>query len=196
MNPYPTFHATLTQHLVTGVRASFVLLVLCGALYTGVVTSVGGVLFADQAKGSLIHRGTTVVGSELVAQPFVSQSYFHGRPSAADYDPTATGGSNLAPSNPELKARVAAHSAEIQAREGVTAQQIPVDLLAASGAGLDPHISPSAAMLQARRIARARQLELGRVQGLIYQFTEGPQWGLFGQPRVNVLKLNLALNQL
>lgn len=196
MNYYPLRNPSLGRHLATGLRAGVTLLVLCGALYTPVVTSIGGALFAHQSTGSLIHQGADTIGSELVAQPFVSEIYFHSRPSAVAYDPTGTGGSNMAPSNPELKKRVAALSAEIQSREGVTASQIPVDMLAASGAGLDPHISPETALLQAPRIAKARQLEPEQVQSLIGEWTEGPQWGLFGQPRVNVLRLNLALDNL
>ncbi|MBT1063745.1 potassium-transporting ATPase subunit KdpC [Bowmanella sp. Y26] len=188
-------HPTFAQHMLTGVRAGLTLLVLCGGVYTGVVTGVGSTLFSHQATGSLLNQGERVIGSEWVAQPFVSDSYFHSRPSAVDYDPTATGGSNLAPSNPELRARVIAQSADIQRKEGVSAEQIPVDMLSTSGAGLDPHISPEAAMLQAPRVARARQLPLEQVQNLVGQAIEGPQWGLFGQHRVNVLKLNLVLDK-
>jgi K+-transporting ATPase ATPase C chain len=157
---------------------------------------VGGLLFPRQAEGSLIERDGKAIGSVLVGQPFSGGNYFHGRPSAANYDPRATGGSNLAPDNPALRERVAADSARIQQLEGVKPAQIPVDLLAASGAGLDPHISPQAAELQIARIATARGLHKQQIAELVASHTEGPQLGLFGQPRVNVLMLNLALDEL
>ncbi|HEY7772523.1 MAG TPA: potassium-transporting ATPase subunit KdpC [Marinagarivorans sp.] len=184
------------NQLLTALRAALVFLVLCGLIYTGLATFLGGVLFPHQATGSLIQQQGRIVGSSLVAQPFESPRYFYSRPSAADYDPTGTGGSNLAPSNPELRARVAQASERIQAQEGVAAEDIPVDLLAASGAGLDPHVSPAAARLQAPRVAAARGMGEAQVLALIDQVSEGKQWGLFGQPRVNVLQLNLALDDL
>jgi K+-transporting ATPase ATPase C chain len=188
-------YTSKVQHLVTGFRASLALLFVCGVVYTGTVTQLGSALFPEQAKGSLIQLDNVVIGSEFIAQPFVDNKYFYSRPSAADYDPMATGGSNLAPSNPELRQRVMAASLEIQAREAVGAIDIPVDLLAASGAGLDPHISPAAAKLQVARVAQARQLTQAQVSSLVAQFIEPPQWGIFGQARVNVLRLNLALDQ-
>lgn len=184
----------LSSQVFTALRAAVFFLVLCGLIYTGTATFLGGALFPQQATGSLIEQNGRVIGSRLVAQPFVSPQYFYSRPSAVDYDPTGTGGSNLAPSNPELRDRVRAESARIQALEGVAANAIPVDLLAASGAGLDPHISPEAARLQAPRVAAARGLAIEKVLEAIDQHTEGPQWGLFGQLRVNVLLLNLALD--
>lgn len=185
----------LSNQLLTALRASIVLLVLCGFIYSGIATLLGGALFPHQATGSLIkHEGRTV-GSSLIAQPFASSRYFYARPSAANYDPMLTGGSNLAPSNPALRERVQQDSERIQAQENVAASVIPVDLVAASGAGLDPHISPAAALLQAARVAVARNLPKTVVVSAIEQATEGPQWGIFGQPRVNVLLLNLALDQ-
>ena len=182
--------------IVTGLRFSLVMLGLCGLAYSGVTTAVGGLLFPAQSTGSLIERDGKAVGSTLVGQPFVGTSYFHGRPSAAEYDPTATGGSNLGPANPELRERVSSDSVRIQQQEGVTAGQIPVDMLAASGAGLDPHISPAAAKLQIDRVAEARGLSVAQVAELVDTHIEGKQLGLFGQPRVNVLLLNLALDEL
>ncbi|WP_375055160.1 potassium-transporting ATPase subunit KdpC [Zobellella sp. DQSA1] len=186
---------SVSSQLLTALRAAVVFLVLCGLVYTGTATLLGGALFPQQATGSLIEQEGRVVGSRLVGQPFESPQYFYGRPSAADYDPTATGGSNLAPSNPELRDRVRADSDRIQTLEGVTPADIPVDLVTASGAGLDPHISPEAAHLQAPRIAAARGLSEKVVLDVIEQHIQGPQWGLFGQPRVNVLLLNLALDR-
>lgn len=185
----------IAHQLLTGGRAAVAMFVLCGLLYTGIATVLGGFLFPYQATGSLLEKDGQRVGSELVAQPFVSPRYFYGRPSAADYDPTATAGSNLAPSNPALRSRVQGDSARIQAEAVVAADAIPVDLLAASGAGLDPHISPAAARLQATRVAAARACPESIVLSAIDAVTEGRQWGLFGQPRVNVLALNLLLDQ-
>lgn len=185
---------SISNQLLTALRAAMVFLVLCGVLYTGIATLLGGLLFPHQAKGSLIEHNGEVVGSSLVGQPFVSPQYFYGRPSAANYDPTATGGSNLAPSNPALRERVKADSAQIQAKESVRADSIPVELLASSGAGLDPDISPEAARLQAPRVAAARGLSESAVLEAIEQHIQGPQWRIFGQPRVNVLQLNLAMD--
>lgn len=185
---------SISSQFLIALRASLVFLVLCGLIYTGVATFLGGLLFPRQATGSLIERDGQTIGSSLVGQPFESPQYFYGRPSAADYDPTATGGSNMAPSNPELRDRALSDSNRIQAKESVAANAIPVDLIAASGAGLDPHISPEAAELQAPRIAVARGLPVKAVLEAIKHYTEGPQWGVFGQSRVNVLELNLALD--
>lgn len=186
----------VSSQLITALRTAMFFLVLCGLIYTGVATFLGGALFPQQATGSLIEQQGRVIGSRLVAQPFVSPQYFYGRPSAADYDPTSTGGSNLAPSNPELRDRVRDESARIQAFEGVTANAIPVDLLAESGAGLDPHISPASARLQVPRVAATRSLSETQVLSAIQRATEGKQWGVFGQSRVNVLDLNLTLDAL
>ena len=170
-------------------------LVLCGLIYPFVTTRVGGLLFPRQAGGSLIEQGGTVVGSELVGQPFAGAGYFIGRPSAAGdgYDPLSLSGSNWAASNPDLRARAEASSAEIAQREGVTPDEIPADLVAASGSGVDPHISPAAAALQVARVATARGLEPEQVQGLVAEHTQRGPLGL-GQPGVNVLTLNLALD--
>lgn len=184
----------VSSQLLTALRASIVFLALCGLVYTGIATFLGGVLFPHQATGSLLEREGRIVGSSLVAQPFASPQYFYSRPSAVGYDPTGTGGSNLAPSNPALRERASADSVRIQALESVNADAIPVDLISASGAGLDPHISPAAARLQAPRVAAARGMPEAGVLSAIEQATEGAQWGLFGQPRVNVLLLNLALD--
>jgi K+-transporting ATPase ATPase C chain len=186
---------SVTAQLLLGLRATLAFLVLCGLLYSGSATFLGGLLFPGQAMGSLIEREGIAIGSRLVAQPFESAHYFYSRPSAAGFDPTATGGSNLAPGNPVLRDRVRVDSARIQALEGVSPDAIPVDLVSASGGGLDPHITPDAARLQAPRIARARAIPVAEVLAAINNATEGPQWGLFGQPRVNVLLLNLALDQ-
>ena len=168
---------------------------LCGVLYPAIATLTGGALFAPQAQGSLISKNGVVIGSSLIAQPFRAPQYFQARPSAASFNPTAASGSNWAPSNPALRQRMAAISAEISAREKQEVAAIPPDLISASGSGLDPHISPAAAYFQANRVAAARGLSLAQVRVKIDGHTEAPSLGVFGQARVNVLLLNLRLDQ-
>ncbi|MFT2720454.1 potassium-transporting ATPase subunit KdpC [Deinococcus sp. A31D244] len=181
--------------LLSWLRFGALWIAVCGLAYPAVTTLLGGGLFPAQANGSLITRGTQVVGSALVGQTFTGDGYFIGRPSAAGsgYDPVNASGSNLAPSNPALRERAQALSRQIAAREGVSADRIPPDLLTASGSGLDPHISPAGAQLQVPRVARARGLSRDAVLNLIAGATERDALGL-GQPGVNVLRLNLALN--
>jgi K+-transporting ATPase ATPase C chain len=168
--------------------------VLGGLLYPAVTTLVAGAVFPAQANGSLITSGGKVVGSALIGQPFSGDRYFIGRISAAGngYDPAAASGSNLAGSNPALRERVQADSAAIAKREGVSPARIPADLITASGSGLDPHISPASAAIQVARVARARDLRPVQVQQAVSAATE--LGGLIGQDRVNVLRLNLALD--
>lgn len=172
-----------------------VMLLTCGLVYSATVTGVAGLLFPQQASGSLVLVDGKAVGSALIAQPFSGAMYFHGRPSSVNTDPMATGGSNLAPSNPALRDRVTAESAVLTERYQLAATELPVDLLASSGSGVDPHISPAAAALQLKRVAAARGIPSDLLNKLVEQQTEAPQWGIFGQPRVNVLLLNLALDQ-
>lgn len=183
-----------------GLRAALVwcvaFVLICGVVYPITATLLGGLLFPQQARGSLILRDGKAVGSSLLAQNFADARYFRPRPSAANYDPKSAAGSNLASSNPALRERIAADSAAIAAREAVAVAAIPVDLVTASGSGLDPHISPAAAELQAARVARSRGLPLAQVQALIRSHTLHRTFGVFGQPRVNVLELNLALDAL
>lgn len=175
-------------------RAAVVLMVLCGGVYPLATVSVSGMLFPRQSTGSLIERDGKIVGSSLVGQPFTAPSYFHGRPSAANYDPFNVSGSNLAPSNPDLRARAQADAETVANENGVAADTIPVDLVAASGSGIDPHISPAAARLQIRRVAVARAMPEAEVAALVEARMEPPVLGILGQPRVNVLELNLALD--
>ncbi|MBW8312727.1 MAG: potassium-transporting ATPase subunit KdpC [Rhizobium sp.] len=165
-----------------------------GLLYPAVATFAGQFLFPAQARGSMIERDGVAVGSSLVAQPFVGAGYFQPRPSAAGFDPRAVSGSNLGPGNPALRERIAATSAEVAAREGIAVGEVPVDLVTASGSGIDPHISPAAAAVQVARVARIRGLPVADVQALVARHTAGPDLGVFGQARVNVLELNLALD--
>ncbi len=185
---------TRSASWLSAIRAAMVFILLCGGLYPLLITTAGKVIFPHQAFGSMIIIDDTIVGSELVGQRFTAPEYFHGRPSAADYDPFSVGGSNYAASNPDLRARVAEDSADIAQREDVDPTSIPADLLAASGSGIDPHISPESAIIQAERVARARDIPIARVNELIAKHTEGPTLGVFGQRRVNVLKINLALD--
>lgn len=181
---------------MTALRVALVLVVLCGGVYPAVTALIGGALFPGQATGSLIVRDGKVVGSALVGQPFESDRYFYGRPSASDYRAFSMSASNLAPSNPALRARVRARAEAIAAREAVPMTAIPIDLLAASGSGIDPHISPEAAAIQVERVARARRIAPARVRQLVAAHTEPPFLGILGQPRVHVLRLNLALDAL
>jgi potassium-transporting ATPase KdpC subunit len=167
---------------------------LCGMAYPALGTALGGWLFPALAQGSLLTRGEGVVGSALVAQPFASERYVHPRPSAASYNPMGAAGSNLAPSNPALRERMQRDALAVAAREGLALAQVPVELISASGSGLDPHLSPAAVAVQVPRIARARGIDVAAVQAVVEAHTEGRFLGVFGEPRVNVLALNLALD--
>jgi K+-transporting ATPase ATPase C chain len=156
---------------------------------------VGRVAFPAQAEGSLIRRADgTVAGSRLIAQKFSKPEYFQPRPSGVDYNAASTGGTNYGPSNPDHLKTVKERLDGIVAQESVAAGQVPSEMVTASGAGLDPHIPPAAAELQAPRVARARGIPLERVRDLIAAHTEQPWLGVFGRARVNVLELNLALD--
>jgi K+-transporting ATPase ATPase C chain len=175
------------------------LTVLTGLVYPLAVTGLAQLLFPDQANGSLIVREGRVIGSRLIGQYFDKPEYFWSRPSATapfPYNAAASGGSNLGPTNPVLIQAVNARVAALRAADPGNDLPIPVDLVTASGSGLDPHISPAAAQYQAKRVARARSLDESTVQTLVAQHTEGRQFGLLGERRVNVLQLNLALDAL
>ena len=165
-----------------------------GFLYSLAGVGLGQALFPQAASGSLIEREGRVVGSALVAQPFASARYFQPRPSAAGYNPMALAGSNQARTHAELRARLEATRAAVAQREGVAPGDVPSDLITQSGSGSDPHVSPQAAAIQIERVARARGLPPAMVAALVAQHSAGPQWGLLGAARVNVLELNLALD--
>jgi K+-transporting ATPase KdpC subunit len=175
------------------------LTLLTGVLYPLVVTGATQLVFPRQANGSLIVRNGQAVGSTLIGQPFDDPKYFWGRLSATGpfpYNAAASSGSNLGPTNPALLDAVQARIAALKAADPTNAQQIPVDLVTASGSGLDPDISVAAALYQVSRVARARGLREPDVIALIDQYTEGRQLGFLGEPRVNVLLLNLALDEI
>lgn len=180
--------------LLPAVRFGLISILVFGLLYPVVATLAGGLLFPQQANGSLILRDGKTLGSSLVAQNFVSDRYFQSRPSAANYDPRAMAGSNLASTNPVLRGRIAESSKAIAIRENIAANAIPVDMLTTSGSGIDPHISPASARVQSARIARVRGLSAAQVQAAIDANTQAPSFGVLGQARVNVLQLNLALD--
>lgn len=173
---------------------SLVSLLAMGLLYSLAGAGLGYLLFPHQATGSLIERDGTEIGSTLIPQPFVADGYFQPRPSGPGYDPMGAAGSNQARTNPDLRKRIGEARAAVAAREGIAPESVPIELVTQSGSGLDPHVTPAGARVQAARVARARAMPLGQVEQLIAQHIEGPQFGLLGQPRVNVLELNLALD--
>jgi K+-transporting ATPase ATPase C chain len=180
-----------------GVLFTVVTMVLLGGGYHAVLWAVGRVLFPSQAEGSLIRRSDgTVVGSRLIAQAFARPEYFHPRPSGVDYNAASTGGTNYGPSNPDHLKAVEERLQAVATLEGADPAQVPSEMVTASGAGLDPHIPPGAAALQAARVARARGLPAERVEALIRSHTEPPTLRFLGRARVNVLELNLALDAL
>ncbi|HRD67525.1 MAG TPA: potassium-transporting ATPase subunit KdpC [Candidatus Competibacter sp.] len=178
----------------------FVLLsIIAGLIYPLLVTGIGQAAFPVQAAGSLIERDGKLIGSRLIGQNFADPKYFWGRPSATapqPYNAAASGGSNLGPLSPALQDAVESRVKALRAADPGNTQPVPIDLVTASASGLDPHISPAAAEYQIVRVARARGLAPEAVRGLVAQHTEARQWGVFGEPRVNVLELNLALDAL
>jgi K+-transporting ATPase ATPase C chain len=171
-------------------------MVLFGGVYHAGLWAVGQVAFPSQAQGSVIRRDDgSVIGSSLVAQPFTRSEYFHPRPSAVDYNAASTGGSNLGPSNPQHVQLVQERLADLVARESASAGEVPSEMVTASGGGLDPHIPPAAAHLQAPRVAGARGIDPNRIRALVDVHTEPPTFGFLGRARVNVLELNLALDR-
>jgi potassium-transporting ATPase KdpC subunit len=174
-----------------------VLTLLTGAVYPVVVTGLSTVLFHRPAQGSLIMKGDSAVGSELIGQSFTAPQYFWSRPSATGpvpYNGAVSSGSNLGPTNPAQLDAVKGRVEALKAADPGNSQPIPVDLVTASGSGLDPHITPAAAEYQVPRVARARQLTEDSVRALVRRFTVGRQFGILGEPRVSVLPLNLALD--
>lgn len=173
------------------------LTLLTGILYPLIVTGVGQILFADRVNGSLIEAGERVVGSRLLGQPFSSPKYFWSRPSATGpqpYNGAASSGSNQGPTNPALESAVKERIAALRAADPGNTAPVPIDLVTASGGGLDPHISPAAAEYQVARVARERNVSAEQIRKLVRQASEGRTFGILGEPRVNVLELNLLLD--
>ncbi len=186
----------LSKQIYPAVALTIVLTVLVGIIYPFIVTGLSGFLFRGKAHGSLIERNGKVVGSRLVGQPFKAPRYFHSRPSAAGsgYDATASGGTNLGPTSKQLfEEQVRDRSKQLRTENSDLA--IPIDLITSSGSGLDPHISPAAAKFQIPRVARERKMSEDEVRRLVRKHTEGRQFGILGEHRVNVLELNLALDE-
>lgn len=184
----------MKKNLLISVMMTIVTTILLGIIYPLVVTGIAQAAFPHKANGQLISQNGKLVGSSIIGQPFVGPTYFHSRPSAAGtgYDATASGGTNLGPTNKTLVARVDQDSKALQAENpGVP---VPVDLVTTSASGLDPHISIAAAEFQIPRVAKARGISKDQLQQLVAAHTEGRQFGFFGEPRVNVLELNLALD--
>src|SRR5271154_3291242 len=185
----------MKKNLITAVLMTIATTVLLGIVYPLLVTGLAQLIFPRQANGELIQKDGVMIGSRLIGQPFSGPGYFHSRPSAAGaagYDASASGGSNLGPTNAQLVARVNGDVAKLQAENPGT--PIPVDMVTTSGSGLDPDISPAAAEFQIRRVAAQRKLPEADVATLVRENSKGRQWGFLGEPRVNVLELNVALD--
>ncbi len=182
--------------LKTGARLLCILTLLTGGVYPLVLTGLAQAIFPEQAQGSLVVEGGQVRGSLLIGQSFQSERYFHGRPSAGGYDGLLSGGSNAGPLASKLHEEVGQRATQVRKEESLTPQQlVPADLVTASASGLDPHISPEAAMLQVQRVAQARGLSPRQVEMLVHETLEERHGGFLGERRVNVLKLNQRLDR-
>ena len=186
------------QQLLPGLRIKLFMTLLLGVVYPLAMTGICQVLFPHRSNGSLITQGEKVIGSELIGQNFTKPEYFQPRPSAAGndgYDATASGGSNFGPTNQKLVDRVKASIEKFRKENPDYHGPIPADMMTTSASGLDPHLSPDSAMAQVPRVAKARGVSVEQVNQMVGQLTEGPDLGVLGEPRVNVLRLNLALDQ-
>ena len=182
--------------ITCALRLFLLMTILTGILYPFLVTGLGQMIFPYRANGSLVALRGKIVGSDLIGQKFVSEKYFWPRPSAIDYNPLPSGGSNLGPTSVDLLTKVAERR-KLMEKAHPESRAVPSDLLFASGSGLDPHITPEAAKYQLERVGRARALDIEQKRiliTLVEQYVEPPVFGIFGQPRVNVLRLNLALD--
>jgi K+-transporting ATPase ATPase C chain len=190
----------MANHLKPAIPMFVILSLITGAVYPALVTGLAQLLFPDQAEGSLIvDQSGKHIGSKLIGQPFSDPNYFWGRPSATGpfpYNAGASGGSNLGPTNPALPDAVKIRIEALKAADPGNNAPVPVDLITASGSGLDPHISPAAAEYQINRIVKARNIDPEKLRVLVTKHTEPRQWGFLGEPRVHVLTLNLDLDSL
>jgi K+-transporting ATPase ATPase C chain len=187
----------MKKNLLISVLMTIVTTVLLGLVYPLVVTGLAQLFFPEKANGQLIRRNGTVIASHIIAQPFAGAGYFHPRPSAAGangYDASNSAGSQLGPTNQKLIDRVNADAASAQAEN--PGMPVPIDLVTTSASGFDPHITLAAADFEVPRVAKARAMTEEAMRALVAQHTQGRQWGFFGEPRVNVLDLNLALDSL
>lgn len=187
----------MRKYLVPSLLYTAITAVVLGIAYPLVMTAIAQALFPDKANGQLITRNGVTVGSRIIGQPFTGAGYFHGRPSAAGttgYNATSSGGSNYGPTNSKYITRVESDVAELQKQNPGVA--VPIDLVTASGSGLDPDITPAAAEFQIRRVARERDIAAAELRKLVAEHIEPRQFGFLGEPRVNVLELNLALDEL
>ena len=184
----------MKKNLLTSVLMTIVTTILLGIIYPLVITGLAQAFFRDKANGQLISKNGEAIGSRIIGQPFVSDKYFHSRPSAAGsgYDASNSGGSNLGPTNRKLIDRINGDVATTQADNPTV--PVPIDLVTTSGSGLDPDITPAAAFFQTRRIARVRGIPEDQVRELVQAHIQTRQLGILGEPRVNVLELNLALD--
>lgn len=185
----------MRRHLITAILYTVVTTIIFGIIYPYAVTGVSQLLFKNKANGQLIYQNGQLIGSRIIGQPFSAPGYFHSRPSAAGngYDAANSGGSNYGPTNKKLIDRIASDAATAQTDH--PGAEIPVDLVTASASGLDPDISPAAAEFQVDRVARERHLDVSTVRQLVAKHTLGRQLGFLGEPRVNVLELNLDLDE-
>ena len=186
----------LSKQIYPAVALTIVLTALTGIIYPIIITGLSNLLFKERARGSLIEREGKVIGSRLIGQHFNGPGYFHSRPSAAGSgdDATASGGTNLGPTSKQLfEEQVRGRSKQLGAENPNV--KIPIDLITSSGSGLDPHVSPAGADFQIPRVARERRMSEDKVKQLVQEYTEGRQFGVLGEPRVNVLELNLALDE-
>jgi potassium-transporting ATPase KdpC subunit len=188
----------MIKHLGTSLRITIVSVIIFGLIYPFAMTGAAQLLFSHQANGSIVYRAGVPVGSEIIGQLWTKPQYFHGRPSAAGkgYDPTQTGGTNLGPSSKKLIDATKATIAALRKENPHATTPLPMDLITSSASGIDPDISPEGAYYQAPRVAAARHLSLDAVNGLIAKSIQGRTFGFLGEPRVNVLDLNLALDDL
>jgi K+-transporting ATPase ATPase C chain len=185
----------MLKELKPAILITFVLTILTGILYPLAVTGIAQTIFHRQANGSLVERDGKVIGSEIIGQNFTKPEYFHPRPSQNSYDAANSGGSNLGPTNPALADRLKKDAAQFRKDNPDYTGAIPADAITASGSGLDPEITPANALAQAARVARARGAAADAVQNLVVANTQQRDLGVLGEPRVNVLKLNMALDQ-
>jgi K+-transporting ATPase ATPase C chain len=186
----------IRNQLRPAIFLTFVFIVVTGLIYPGVVTAVARLVFPNQASGSLVTADGQVIGSRLIGQQFTQQWYFHPRPSAAGngYDPTASGGTNKGPTDRKLADTLIAGAIAQAESAGIPKGRIPTDMATASASGLDPHISPANALFQVARVAAARGVDSSQIRELTLHYVEARQFGFLGEPRVNVLALNIALD--